>query len=280
MDGLDQVIDSQEEQEQPQPEPDDSIFSEAELNYLKKLSLHDRSQLLFSMLYLSSRQVSEDDIQPILQYQAKNPVSLDTLVKELNNELKSREAPYFINWHKQERYLEITLKQELTDELAFSEYFFKIENISRDKYKILSFITFKLHLEHTHCSVEDLLAMKKTFGFDELKLAKILYDLEQENLIYQVKRGSANDIHLTNQFYEVMNLPMDRFQLGPILRNELIKVLQGDSFSADDEGDIIEEEFEEEPEEEVVEEDEVQSEEPEEKSEETSINDLLKSLDE
>ena len=233
---------------------------------------------MFSIVYLSSRQVSEADVQPLITHQAKNPVTLETLVAEVNNELNSRAAPYYINWETKQNYLEVVLKSELTNELAFSDYFFKIEDLSRDKYKILSFITFKLHLEHTHCSVEDLLTMKKSFGFDELKLAKILYDLERENLIYQVKRGSANDIHLTNQFFEVMNLPMDRFQLGPILRNELIKVLQGDSFEEyEEEGDIIEDESEEpEPEEVVEESSEVEE---QEKSEDATIDDLLKSLD-
>lgn len=247
---------------------------------MKKLSLHDRSQLLFSIIYLSSRQVSEADIQPLIVHQAKNPVTLETLVNEINNELNSRAAPYYINWEKKLNYFEVVLKPELTNEIAFSDYFYKIEDLSRDKYKILSYITFKLHLEHTHCSVDDLLSMKKNFGFDELKLAKILYDLERENLIYQVKRGSANDIHLTNQFFEVMNLPMDRFQLGPILRNELIKVLQGDSFSEEDEEEYIEEELEEEPQTDEEPAEESTETEETEKTEDETINDLLKSLDE
>ena len=269
------------------PEQSNSIFSTEELTYLKKLSLHDRSQLLFSILYLGSRQVTEDDVQPLLENQGKNPVNLETLVKEVNTELNSRAAPYVVSWHKEQKYMELVLKQEVTNELSFSEHFFKIENLSRDKYKVLSFITFKLYLEHSHCSVEDLLTMEKTWGFDELKLAKILYDLEQENLIYQVKRGSANDIQLTNQFFEVMSLPMDRFQLGPILRNELIKVLQGDSLEDEDEADIIEDESDIEQETQTSEEEEsdATTEENEkettstEKSEDDEINDLLKSLD-
>ena len=247
------------------------------------MSLHDRSQLVFSILYVGSRQITEDDLQPILAHQEKNPVTLSQLVSEVNNELNSRNSPYVVAWHKEQKYLEIVLKQEHINELSFSEYFFKIENLSRDKYKILSYITFKLYLEHSHCSVEDLLAMKNSFGFDELKLAKILYDLEMENLIYQVKRGSMNDIHLTNQFFEVMNLPMDRFQLGPVLRNELIKVLQGDVLAEDEyEEDIIEEELEEEEVEEIPEEEvsnpELESLDKRENPDD-DINDLLRSLE-
>ena len=237
--------------------------------------MHDRSQLLFSIVYLASRQVTEDDIQPLILNQAKNPVTLAKLVEELNSELSSRNAPYSIIWNKEFKYLEISLKNEFSNELGFSEYFFKIENLTRDKYKILSYITFKLYLEHIHCSVEDLLAMEKSFGFDELKLAKILYDLELENLIYLTKRGTSSDINLTNQFFEVMNLPMDRFQLGPVLRNELIKVLQGDSFAdEDEEDDIIDEEFEESEEGEPELESLDQRENPD-----AEINDLLKSLE-
>lgn len=248
------------------------------------MSLHDRSQLLFSIVYLASRQVTEQDVQPLIQYQGKNPVTLETLIKELNNELHSRNSPYLIHWHKEQKYMEIMLKQEIVQELSFSEYFFKIEDLSRDKYKILSYITFKLYLEHSHCTVEDLLSMKNSFGFDELKLAKIIYDLELENLIYQVKRGSANDIHLTNQFFEIMNLPMDRFQLGPVLRNELIKVLQGDSLDEYEE-DIIEEELEEPEKEEEQEQDESEEGTPElegldkRENPDDDINDLLKSLE-
>lgn len=243
---------------------------------MKKLSLHDRSQLLFSILYLSSRQITEDDLSPLIQYQAKNPVTLEKLVHELNTELNSRAAPYFVSWHKEQYYMELSLKPDNTKELSFSEHFYKIENLSRDKYKILSYITFKLYLEHSRCTVEDLLAMEKTWGVDELKLAKILYDLEQENLIYQIKRGSLNEINLTNQFFEIMSLPSSTFQLGPVLRNELIKVLQGDSLEEEEEEDIIEDEEEIDSEEQ---ESSTESEEQAEKSEDDSINDLLKSLD-
>ena len=57
-----------------------------------------------------------------------------------------------------------------------------------------------------------------------------------------------------------MGLPMDRFQLGPILRNELIKVLQGDAFEEEGsfEDDLVEE-LEEEEEEEELDEDSEQS---------------------
>jgi hypothetical protein len=269
-----------EQTEQNEAEPGvqeefDSVFSAKEISYLKKLSLHERAQLLFSIVYLASRQVSEEDIQPLFQHQTKNPVSLESLVNELRTELNSRNAPYTINWNKEQKYVEIQIKQEIINEISFSDYFFKIENLPREKHKILSFITFKLYLEHSHCSVDDLLLMKNTFGFDELKLAKILYDLEQENLIYQIKRGSASDIHLTNQFFDVMGLPMDRFQLGPVLRNELIKVLQGDSL-VEDEEEIIEE-LEEEIEEENTSDSESSEQEPEGPGD--TINDLLKSLD-
>ena len=284
-----EIVENQEENENQDISV--SIFSNEEIKFFNKMSLHDRTQLLFSILYLASRPVSEEDLKPLTDFQkAKNEINLTQLVKELNSELDSRSSPYTITWNKEQKLLSLTLKPQFIKDLSFSDYFFKIENISRDKYKVLSFITFKIYMEHSHCTVDELLKMKNTFSMDELKLAKILFDLEQENLIYQVKKGSSNDIFLTNQFFEIMGLPRDKFQLGPILRNELIKVIEGDSSEDieenlnDESEDIVEPEdgtIHTESNEQIVEstDNEEQKSDTEISDEESTISDLLKELE-
>jgi hypothetical protein len=218
-----------------------------EIEFLRKMKLHDRTQLLFGILYLGNRPLPVDDLQPLITYQKAKEhkrISLETLVEELNGELKSRSAPYSVQWRYNKESLELTLNQEYVKDLSFSEHFFKQENIPREKLKIISFITFKNYFEHSPCYSHDLL-LNKTFNCDEIKLANILYELEQKDgLIYQNKSSNGKvELKLTNQFFDMMHLPKDILQLGPILRNQLLRVIDGentDSLDIDEQEDELE----------------------------------------
>lgn len=216
-----------DEEQASNEDGDSSGLSDEEKTYLQKMNFHERTQLLFGILYLGNRIIPVSDLENLIEFKPENEeVTIEKLVSELNGELAARNAPYEVIWRFEKENLELVLKQEYIDKLAFSDYFFKHEAISREKLKIISYITFKNFLEHSPCYAQDFLANKT---FDEIKLANILYELEQKDgLIYQVKRGEKVELQLTNQFFDMMNLPKDKFQLGPILRNQLIQVIDGD----------------------------------------------------
>lgn len=202
--------------------------------------MYDRTQLLFGILYLANRAVLVEDLNPLIEYPQldnDNRLTIEDIFNELNKELDSRSAPYTIVWRFNKENLELVLKQEFISKLSFSDYFFKLENIPREKLKIISFITFKNFLEHSACYAQDILA-SKNLDFDEIKLSNILFELEQKDgLVFQDKNKQTGriELQLTNQFFDMMNLPKDKFQLGPILRNHLIQVIDGDISSIHEE---------------------------------------------
>jgi chromosome segregation and condensation protein ScpB len=203
----------------------------------------EKAQLLFSILYLAAKPVKLSNLLPIFNIQSPIEIVLaQNLIQKLNEDLESRSAPYEVIWSGigsiENSILELILKPEYRSQLTFSNYFVKQEKLSRDKIKILSYIAYQNHLKHESISLEGLIDILENSGFEKYNISKLLTELEKDGLLFKKRgKGSSNTtkIALSMRFFDLMGLPKDKISLGPALREELLKVLEGEIIVEDDE---------------------------------------------
>ncbi|MHA1990234.1 MAG: SMC-Scp complex subunit ScpB [Candidatus Hodarchaeales archaeon] len=236
MSEVDDPKNSQEQVEEENPEnQQESVEEEIPENHQEPVEEDDRIEsminemdagekqyLLFSLLYLASRPVFFDEILPIIPFTSSEEFDqfVTPMINRINEELKSRSAPYYVHVNKEKHVLSIELDKEILKKIEFSELIFSKSKlkISREKMKILSFISYKTIIRHTLASLDDLMSK---FGVSGINLTN---ELEKDGFVYQKRieledRGKLVTYELTNKFFEVMNFPKEQLELSGYLRD-------------------------------------------------------------
>lgn len=210
---------------------------------IEKMDTNEKQYLLFSLLYLASRPVFFDEILPIIPFSSTEEFDqfVIPIINRMNQELNSRSAPYYIHVNKDKHVLSIELKKEILKKIEFSDLLFEKSKykISREKMKILSFVSYKTIIRHTLASLDDLMSK---FGVSGINLTN---ELEKDGFIYQKRieledKGKLVTYELTNKFFEIMNFPKEQLELSGYLRDFFTNYLTEEEDDDDEEEDEYE----------------------------------------
>lgn len=201
---------------------------------LNSMSPTQRAELLFCILYVAGGPVKIKGLMPIFDIQSMlEIVQVQVLVQTLNEDLENRSAPYFVSWegvgNAEFSTLDLRLKSEMIDQLTFSDYFIKQKKLKPEELKLLAFIAYRNHLARIPVSTDELIELLIKFGFERDKATKILFDLQENGLIYYKKERGTDiaKIKLSGDFFDIMGLPKEEFALGSAIKSEMMKLIEG-----------------------------------------------------